>query len=390
MHACAARGRRRRSLTAPASPKGVPGRPATGRARSPSRSGGAAPRQADVVFHERWCIPARSRSAGGRARRGGKRCGRHSTAHASSQRLVDAARQARRRCAAERRRPELFGRAQEEMTPCATRASRSRSYPASRALARGRAGRVAHPARRRAKRDIRDAARRAAHRRIRGRRGRDTDTGAIYMGAGEAAAVAGALRAGQARQPPVVAIENAPAVRGAGTRRWGLAAPRERVVRRPVMLLLGEVFADALVREQFLARRGPTCCSPPADLLERPRLRLHGTRRGRSLSRRRTPPALRPCAATDARAPRARRRRERTHHQRAASPAWRSRLARCPSLHDAGRAGRPCCASHGSSPSPTPITSSGRAAPVRGGEPFAGWSSSCAASLRPMSTAGVR
>jgi siroheme synthase len=83
-----------------------------------------------------------------------------------------------------------------------------------------------------------------------------TDTAAIYMGAGEAAAVAEALRArGKPGNLPVVAIENASLP---NARRWtttlaGLPRLADESFEGPVMLLLGEVFAAAVVREQFLA-----------------------------------------------------------------------------------------------------------------------------------------
>jgi uroporphyrin-III C-methyltransferase len=84
----------------------------------------------------------------------------------------------------------------------------------------------------------------------------NADTAAIYMGAGEAAQVAAALLArGKPGSLPVVAVENASLP---NARRWyttlaGLPRLADESFTGPVMLLLGEVFAAALVRERFLA-----------------------------------------------------------------------------------------------------------------------------------------
>jgi uroporphyrin-III C-methyltransferase len=78
------------------------------------------------------------------------------------------------------------------------------------------------------------------------------DTAAIYMGAGRAAAITAALLArGKPSSLPVVAVENASL---AGSRRWfttlgALPGLAEHAFRGPVVLLLGEVFADAAARQ---------------------------------------------------------------------------------------------------------------------------------------------
>jgi uroporphyrin-III C-methyltransferase len=82
------------------------------------------------------------------------------------------------------------------------------------------------------------------------------DTAAIYMGAGEAAAIAARLRAqGKPGHLPVVVVENA-SLPNARHRYLTLAElPRlaQEPFAGPVLLLVGEVFAAALVRSRFLA-----------------------------------------------------------------------------------------------------------------------------------------
>jgi uroporphyrin-III C-methyltransferase len=86
------------------------------------------------------------------------------------------------------------------------------------------------------------------------------DTGAIYMGAGEAAAIAAMLIArGKPASLPVVAVENASLP---GSRRWtttlgGLPGLAEQAFSGPVVLLFGETLRAAAadpdrVRTEFL------------------------------------------------------------------------------------------------------------------------------------------
>ena len=192
----------------------------------------------------------------------GKRCGRHSTAQRFiNKRLVDAA---RRHAVVVRLKggdPMLFGRAQEEIDAlCATRASSSRSCRASPRRSRPRAELGVSLTRRGVRRsvDVRDAARR--RRRSGERLGRAAiaaaDTGRDLHGRGRSGRDRRrADRARQARQPPGgrgrerVASRCAPLEDDAG----GLPRLADEAFSGPVVLLLGEVFADALVREQFLA-----------------------------------------------------------------------------------------------------------------------------------------
>lgn len=82
------------------------------------------------------------------------------------------------------------------------------------------------------------------------------DTAVVYMGAGEAAAIAAALLArGKPSSLPVVAVENASLP---DSRRWfttlgALPGLHDQAFRGPVVLLFGEVFADAAAREAGFA-----------------------------------------------------------------------------------------------------------------------------------------
>jgi len=217
--------------------------------------------QADVVFHDALVHPD-TLALAARAERVavGKRCGRHSTAQRFiNKRLVDAA---RRHAVVVRLKggdPMLFGRAQEEIdalrdagiafevVPGVT-AALAASAELGVSLTRRGVARSVTFATPRVAPDARESSWADAVAR--------TDTAAIYMGAGEAAAVAAALRArGKPGNLPVMAIENASLP---NARRWyttlaGLPRLADESFEGPVMLLLGEVFADALVREQFLA-----------------------------------------------------------------------------------------------------------------------------------------
>lgn len=217
--------------------------------------------QADVVFHDAL-VHSETLALAARAAHVavGKRCGRHSTAQRFiNKRLVDAARRHAIVVRLKGGDPMLFGRAQEEIdalreagvefevVPGVTAALAASAELGVSLTQRGLARSVTFATPRVAagapKNGWADAVAR-------------TDTAAIYMGAGEAAAVADALRRrGRSGNLPVVAIENASLP---GARRWyttlaGLPRLADESFSGPVMLLIGEVFADALVREQFLA-----------------------------------------------------------------------------------------------------------------------------------------
>jgi len=206
--------------------------------------------QADIVFHDALVHPETLVLAA-RAEKiaVGKRCGRQSTAQRFiNKRLVDAA----CRCAIVVRLkggdPMLFGRAQEEISaleeagvayevvPGVTAALAAaaqigtsltqRGTVRSFALATPRVGAGEQPS---------DWARSLAH----------ADAGAIYMGAGEAAAIAAELiAAGKSPALPVAVIENAslPEVRTLRTTLRALPELDRIGFEGPVLLLLGPQF----------------------------------------------------------------------------------------------------------------------------------------------------
>jgi uroporphyrin-III C-methyltransferase len=217
--------------------------------------------RADIVFHDALVHPG-TLALAARAERVavGKRCGRHSTAQRFiNKRLVDAA---RRHAVVVRLKggdPMLFGRAQEELdalreagidcevVPGVTAALAAAAELGVSLTQRGRARSVTFATPRVAPGASESSwADALAH----------ADTAAIYMGAGEAAEIAARLRAqGKPGNLPVVAVENA-SLPGARHRYLTLAElPRlaQESFDGPVVLLLGEVFAAALVRERFLA-----------------------------------------------------------------------------------------------------------------------------------------
>jgi uroporphyrin-III C-methyltransferase len=217
--------------------------------------------QADIVFHdalvhpETLALAARAESVAV-----GKRCGRHSTAQRFiNKRLVDAARKHAVVVRLKGGDPMLFGRAQEEINalraagiefevvPGVTAALAASAEIGVSLTERGVARSVTFATPRVAP-DARESAWDEAV--------ANADTAAIYMGAGEAAEVAAALLArGKPGGLPVVAVENASLP---GARRWyttlaGLPRLADESFTGPVMLLVGEVFAAALVRERFLS-----------------------------------------------------------------------------------------------------------------------------------------
>ncbi len=217
--------------------------------------------RADVVFHDALVHPD-TLAIAGRAERFavGKRCGRHSTAQRFiNKRLVDAARKHAVVVRLKGGDPMLFGRAQEEIdalreagiefevVPGVTAALAASAELGVSLTQRGVARSVAFATPRVAPGAPENAWADAVA---------STDTAAIYMGAGEAVAVADALRSrGKPGSLPVIAVENASLP---GARRWyttlaGLPHLAEESFDGPVMLLIGEVFAAALVRERFLA-----------------------------------------------------------------------------------------------------------------------------------------
>lgn len=209
--------------------------------------------EADIVFHDALVHPETLAHAA-RAERVavGKRCGKHSTVQAFiNKRLVDAARKHRIVVRLKGGDPMLFGRAQEEIDALQAAGIGFEVVPGITAALAAAADLGVSLTRRGVSRNVVFATPRVGN----GEAASDwlgplgtADTGAIYMGVGEAAAIAAALLGrGQPASLPVVAVENASLP---GSRRWVTTLgelPRlaDEAFSGPVMLLLGEVFAAA-------------------------------------------------------------------------------------------------------------------------------------------------
>ena len=222
---------------------------------------------ADIVFHDALVHPE-TLALAERAEKVavGKRCGRHSTVQAFiNKRLIDAARKYAVVVRLKGGDPMLFGRAQEELDALRTAGIEFEVVPGITAALAAAADLGVSLTRRGVSRNVAFATPRVGD----GEAASDwaeplatADTGAIYMGAGEAAAIAATLIArGKPARLPVVAVENASLP---GSRRWvttlaDLPALADEAFEGPVMLLFGEVFATAAaaadadrVRARFL------------------------------------------------------------------------------------------------------------------------------------------
>jgi uroporphyrin-III C-methyltransferase len=208
---------------------------------------------ADIVFHDALVHPEIVALAT-RAEKiaVGKRCGKHATVQVFiNKRLVDAARKHRVVVRLKGGDPMLFGRAQEEIDALQAAGIEFEVVPGITAALAAAADLGVSLTRRGASRNVVFATPRVGT----GEAASDwakplatADTGAIYMGVGEAAAIAATLvEYGKPASLPVVAVENASLP---GSRRWVTTLgelPRlaEESFAGPVMLLLGEVFAAA-------------------------------------------------------------------------------------------------------------------------------------------------
>jgi uroporphyrin-III C-methyltransferase len=209
--------------------------------------------EADIVFHDALVHPDTVALAA-RAEKFavGKRCGKHSTVQAFiNKRLVDAARKHRVVVRLKGGDPLLFGRAQEEIEALAAAGIEVEVVPGVTAALAAAAELGVSLTRRGMSRNVVLATPRVGD----GEAASDwaellaaADTGAIYMGAGEAARITAALlERGKPRSLPVVAVENASLP---GSRRWAttlgeLPGLAQETFAGPVILLFGEVFADA-------------------------------------------------------------------------------------------------------------------------------------------------
>jgi uroporphyrin-III C-methyltransferase len=217
---------------------------------------------ADIVFHDALVNPEIVALAAGAEKVAvGKRCAKHSTAQAFiNKRLIDAARKHRTVVRLKGGDPMLFGRAQEELDTLRAAGVPCEVVPGITAALAAAADLKTSLTRRGLSRNVVFATPRVgegeapsewaaplAH----------ADTAALYMGAGQADAIAQTLLAqGRSPRTPVVAIENAslPTSRTVGLTLATLPALAEREFAGPVLLLIGEVFSAATAVE---AARSP-------------------------------------------------------------------------------------------------------------------------------------
>ena len=212
---------------------------------------------ADIVFHDALVHPD-VLAVASRAEKiaVGKRCGKHSTAQRFiNKRLVDAAAKHRVVVRLKGGDPMLFGRAQEELDALRKAGIEGEVVPGVTAALAAAAELGVSLTRRGVSRNAVFATPRVGD----GERANDwaaavarADTAVIYMGAGEAAAITAALLArGKPSSLPVAVAENASLP---GSRRWfttlgALPGLADEAFRGPVLLLLGEVFANAAGQE---------------------------------------------------------------------------------------------------------------------------------------------
>lgn len=213
--------------------------------------------RADIVFHDALLHPeVLGLCVGAEKVAVGKRCGRHSAAQSFiNKRLADAA---RRHAVVVRLKggdPMLFGRAHEEISHLAGQGIRVEVVPGVTAALAASAELCISLTRRGASRSVVFVTPRTGE----GERANDwvgavlaADTAGIYMGAGEASAIAGALiAAGQSPDTPVAVVENASLHEQRV--RFGLLEDLERLAGAvgggPVLILLGEVYREAVQRD---------------------------------------------------------------------------------------------------------------------------------------------
>ena len=209
--------------------------------------------EADVVFHDALIAEEVLRLAS-RAKRiaVGKRSGRHSTAqHFINKRLADAARARKVVVRLKGGDPMLFGRAHEEIAYLVARRIRVQIVPGVTAALAASADLAVALTRRGAARSVAFVTPRVG----KGERASRwvasvlaADTAAIYMGAGESEAIAAALiGAGKPAHTPVALVEGA-SLPGARVQFATLVdLPRLATRGGPTLILLGEVYREALV-----------------------------------------------------------------------------------------------------------------------------------------------
>jgi uroporphyrin-III C-methyltransferase len=220
-------------------------------------------KRAEIVFHDAL-VDSAVLALAPRAERiaVGKRCGRFATAQQFiSKRLVDAARKYRVVVRLKGGDPMLFGRAHEEIAalkaagvafevvPGVTSALAAAAEAAVSLTQRGVARSVAFVTPRVGAGEAAGEWARAAA---------AADTAVIYMGAGQAEAIAAALlAAGAPRDLPVLVIENAslPARRQVALTLADLPLIAQQDFTGPALIMVGRVYAEALAESVEFAPR---------------------------------------------------------------------------------------------------------------------------------------
>ena len=208
--------------------------------------------EADIVFHDALVSPQLLLLASKAKKVSvGKRSGRHSTAqHFINKQLLDAAREYRVVVRLKGGDPMLFGRAHEEIAFLQKNGIRVEVVPGVTAALAASADLRVSLTQRGMSRSVTFVTPRVA----KGARASSwvaavlaADTAAIYMGAGEGAAIAAALvGAGKPSSTPVVVIENAslPGVNPRFGTLGSLAELAPRETAGPALILIGEVYGE--------------------------------------------------------------------------------------------------------------------------------------------------
>jgi len=210
--------------------------------------------EAEIVFHDAL-VPAAILALAARAEKVavGKRCGRHSTAQRFiNKRLADAARQHRIVIRLKGGDPMLFGRAHEELSYLRARGVHVEVVPGVTAALAAAAEMRISLTRRGAARSVtfvtpRQGAGEAPNDWVRAVLA--ADTSALYMGAGDAAAIAEALLvAGKRPKTPVAVVENAslPEARTVYGTLEALPVLAAQIGGGPALIVLGETLSEAL------------------------------------------------------------------------------------------------------------------------------------------------
>jgi len=222
--------------------------------------------EADIVFYDALVHPA-TLALAARAEKVlvGKRCGRHSTAQRFiNKRLFDAARRYQTVVRLKGGDPMLFGRAHEEISFLTQHGIRVEIVPGVTAALAASAELSISLTRRGAARSVTFVTPRVGH----GEKESSwiaavlaADTAAIYMGAGEASAISAALiQAGKAPSTPVALVENAslPQAKILCGVLEDLPQLAASLGSGPVVILLGDVYAEAAAVEFLRSRKSAT------------------------------------------------------------------------------------------------------------------------------------